>query len=99
VKLPVPVVPLKGHTHYPAKKWIVAELSDLGGVTLEPLYDDACDVGIDLLNPNTGNISRWCLSRYDSADGDLLAIILVPTMETVRKNPQLEGYELHLLND
>lgn len=37
---------------------LIVEASDIGYHGCQPLYDDACDVGVALLSPKTGNIVR-----------------------------------------
>lgn len=87
-------------THNLTDKVLVCEASELGGGKFSPLYDDACDIGLDLRNEKTGNITTWSFSRdvYD-ADGDLMHTELSPIFESVRRNPALQGYKMIILND
>lgn len=88
-------------THVAAKKVLVTELSDLGrSFSMKPLYDDACDVGLTLINERTGNVTRWYFAQdVVDADGDLMHIELRPTHESVATNPAIDGYTMLLLND
>jgi hypothetical protein len=88
-------------THFPKTKSLVAEISDIGVRSFQPLYDDAADVGFALRNEKTGNVTRWALSETlrDPVEGEILGWKMIPTTESVRSNPQLEGYTIRLLND
>lgn len=82
-------------------KTFTAEASDLKGCpTLQPLYDDAADIGLALYNPatNVSTVWYWADNEYDR-EGDLLGSKYMPTYETLRRNPQLEGWTVHILND
>jgi hypothetical protein len=68
---------------------------------MERLYDDACDVGLALRNPRTGNVTRWHMldEIRDPRENELLGWMLAPTHETLRKQPELQGYQLNIVND
>jgi hypothetical protein len=85
----------------PEKKTIVVEHSSMGpGRLLRQLYDDAADVGLALYNPATGHTVHWHWKEEKrDGEGDLAVTIFGPTWEDVRKQPQLEGWTLHVLND
>jgi hypothetical protein len=91
----------EGISHSAAAGLLIAEASDLQLRSLERLYDDACDVGLALRNPRTGNVTRWALHNEvrDPRENELLGWMLVPTPETVRKQPELQGYQLNIVND
>jgi len=92
----------EGVSHSAANTLLVCEASDLGrGFRLEQLYDDACDVGMALVNPRTGNVTRWALKEEirDPRENELLGWMMIPTPETVRKQPELRDYQLNILND
>ena len=91
----------EGISHSANKGILVCEASDIGLRRFEPLYDDACDVGIALVNPRSGNVTRWHLAETmtDPAEGEVLGWLLKPTTETVRKQPELAGYEFRIIND
>jgi hypothetical protein len=80
---------------------LIGEVSDIGLHGFERLYDDACDVGLALRNPRTGNVTRWALLEEvrDPRENELLGWMLVPTPETIRKQPELKDYQLNLVND
>jgi hypothetical protein len=81
-------------------KTLVAEHSSLGNPRLNHyIYDDACDVGIALYSPKTGHTITWYESQPVFRDGELCVWIFKPLPEDVRKHPQLEGWEVHILND
>lgn len=91
----------EGISHSAHRGILVCEASDIGLRRFEPLYDDACDVGISLINPRTGNVTRWFLSETlkDPVEGETLGWVLKPTTETIRKQPELANYQFRILND
>jgi hypothetical protein len=88
-------------SHSANKALLIGDASDIGFRGLERLYDDACDVGLALRNPLTGNATRWYLKREirDPRENELLGWMLAPTPETVRKQPELKDYQFNLAND
>ena len=85
------------------ERMMVAEHSDFAraGTSLDSqLYDDACDVGIALRNPDTGNTTRWFMheEKVDN-EGELIATIYQPCPETLRQHSRLRGWTVHILND
>ncbi len=92
----------EGISHNAHRGLLVCEASDLGrDFRLERLYDDACDVGMALINPRTGNVTRWSLLTEvrDPRENELLGWMLAPTPETIRKQPELKDYQLNIVND
>ena len=87
--------------HYPRSKSLVAEISSTGIKRFDRLYDDAADVGFAFRNEKTGSVTRWSLSREvrDEVENELVAWHFVPTPETLRDEPNTEGYKIVLLND
>lgn len=86
------------------EKYFSAEASSLGfraGMEpFGPLYDDACDVGITLDNPETGNRTHWYLQSPETdADNDVVQWTFKPTHETLRAHPKLAGWYLTIWND
>lgn len=82
------------------KKRIVIEHSSMGNMKLcSPLYDDAADVGLALYNPDSGVTTRWFMHQEKYSSDDLDVTIFKPCTETLRTQPQLAGWELHVLND
>jgi hypothetical protein len=100
-QLEVNTVSSAGIGHGATAKILVADISDLGNPRFERLYDDACDVGFALRNPKTGNVTRWALETEvrEPRENELLGWYFSPTPETVRRNPELEGYSFSLTND
>lgn len=78
---------------------LVTEASDLGLRGFQPLYDDACDVGIALRSHRTGAVTRWHLAEEHVRDGDITHWTLRPTTESVRQQPQIQHYKLTIYND
>jgi len=68
--------------------------------TMQPLYDDAADVGFALYNPATNVTTNWYWAEEErDKEGDLVVEIFKPTHETLRKHPKLQGWTIHILND
>lgn len=99
MQLKTAVVNIKLFTYSPEDKSYCAEMSDLGGAGFRPLYDDAADVGITVVIGTAE--TRWGLSHIerDEREGELLGWVLLPTPETLRTHPQLQGYKMRLFND
>ena len=92
----------KQFTSDPKRKMLIAEASDLGRNYLIQVWPDACDVGIEIVSQNTGRHSRWVQTeekRSNDLDNELLCTIYEPTRETLRTEPQLKGWTVHILND
>lgn len=93
----------QGIHHFPQRRVLVAEASELGlrpGQAWVQLYDDACDEGIVLRSHRTGAVTHWSLkSTTRSPDQEVMAWTLTPVTETLRRYPELQGYELRVLND
>ena len=87
--------------HYSKEKRLVAEISSTGIKRFDRLYDDAVDVGFAVFNEKTPSVTRWVLSREvrDEVENELVAWHFVPTPETLRAEPNTEGYKIVLLND
>lgn len=83
-----------------ASKLLVTEHSDLGNYIWQPLYDDACDVGLALYNPTTGVTTRWALSEEIlTAEKELVKTSFRPCSETLAKHPSLKDWMLVVFND
>lgn len=84
-------------------KKLVAEASSCGirpGVLpYGPLYDDAADVGITLLNLVTTVKTHWYMSMEVMLRGEVAAWVYKPCPETVRRHPHLADWEVHIQND
>ena len=52
---------------------LVAEVSDLGKLEIEPIYHDACDVGIAIKSHHTGRVERFAFTGTDRRDGEIVA--------------------------
>ena len=82
------------------------EASTLGGpgpFRMSPIYDDAADIGIVLVNPKTGAESVWYLAEKipmgSPEDNEIGGWKFCPTPETLRKHPQLAGRTVTVWND
>ncbi len=85
---------------YKAKKLLFGEIAELGVKQFERVYPDACDLGMVLVSHKTGKATTWVIDevRFDS-DGSILEWHLIPTNDTMRFNPELIGWTLHIAND
>lgn len=84
----------------PRAKRFVAEASEIGFCDFHRIYDDACDVGLAIRSDRTGQTATFYLSDEKlDADGDVQVWVLKPIAECLRKQPQLAGVEVHILND
>ncbi len=88
-------------SHSARKGLLIGEASDIGFRGVSRLYDDACDVGLALRNPRTGNVTRWFLitEMRDPRENEILGWSFGPAPETVRKHPELATYQFNLVND
>ena len=81
----------------------VVDASDLGmrpGEGFEQLFDDACDVGIALHNPQTGQVTTWYVTNsVVDRDGDIVFWTLLPMPYDINHHPRLRGYRLNVYND
>lgn len=84
-------------------KTFAAELSDLhDGFGMERVYDDACDIGLTLHNPDTGKEVTFYLAheeRSNDEDNELRWYEFAVIPEHVRKNRNLDGVKVILFND
>ena len=64
------------------------------------IYQDACDEGLEMVSAKTGSVAKFAVNetKYDG-EGDLLYWKLVPTVETKRKMPELDGVTVTIYND
>ena len=93
-------VDTKLFTHNKESKKFIAEMSDLGNIKFLPLYDDACDIGLAMLNTKTRNRTRWHVAQtLRDNDNDVTEWVLEPILETVRFFPKLAGYQMIIFND
>ena len=85
------------------RKLMFADASDLGfkagQVPGGALYDDAADFGITLRNTDKGTVAHWYESDMLFHNGEQIGWRYKPTNETLRKHPNLKGWEVHILND
>lgn len=84
-------------------KTMVAEASDMGNRHLQPLYDDACDVGFAVKSDVTGKVVTFVMtSPFHTGEGEDREIAgwhYVPTSESFRNVPECQGMEAKVFND
>jgi hypothetical protein len=82
---------------------LVAEASDLGNRHMEPLYDDACDVGFAVESVHTGAQVTYVMSTPfycgDGEDRELAGWYYIPTLESCRRVPDCIGTKATIFND
>lgn len=80
-----------------------AEASDLariGSEIFHRLYDDACDIGITIVNDKTGRWADFFLYAIDKdQEGDIACWKLAPTYETKRRIPGATNLKVVIFND
>lgn len=86
-----------GHT-------ISTEASDLqplsAGSMFARIYDDACDVGFQIVSERTSQVATFYLTDTQrDAEGDIQMWALRPIPETERAMPQLKGSVINIFND
>lgn len=86
-----------GHT-------ISTEASDLQatgeGSLFAPIYDDACDVGFQIVSEKSSQVATFFLAYTQrDAEGDIQMWTMYPVPETVRSMPQLKGAVINIFND
>ena len=81
-------------------KLFLAEASDLQNQHLNPLYDDAVDVGLVMESTKTGQLVRYYMSSaVKDNDGDVESWNYYPTTESIREVPECVGTSVTVFND
>ena len=79
---------------------LVGEASDMGNRHLQPLYDDACDVGFAVKSTHTGQVVTYCQCGVSCDDeGELAGWLYVPTPESCRRVPACAGTTAIIFDD
>ena len=87
-------------SHDVEDKIISCEISTLNNVKFTRLYDDACDLGLELLNPKTNNRTRWYLQKEEILfSGEVAGWIFRPCPESENGNQNMAGYKMIIWND
>lgn len=84
-------------SHDASTKTLVSEASTLQLRRFDRLYQDACDVGLELFNEKTESTSRWYLEETIRQEGDVIEWVLKPCGHNL-SDKQL-GYRMVILND
>lgn len=70
------------------------------GEVLGQVYDDACDEGFIIVSKKTGRDAVFAINEtVKDSEGDVRYWTMVPTRDTVRRLPQLKGWEVMVFND
>ena len=81
-------------------KTFTADMSELGSRVFQQIYPDACDLGITMISYKTGVEAKFVVqSENRDIENELLSWTLIPTTETLRKIPHLEGVKVIIFND
>jgi hypothetical protein len=79
---------------------LLVEASTVGFERFERLYDDACDEGVVMRSPRTGNDTRWYhTDTVRDADQDVVEWVFKPCSESVAKIPSIAFLTLRIIND
>lgn len=101
--LPIPCFDSSEFSYHKESKTFSAELSDFNGRVRKffgQIYDDACDVGLEVVSNKTGKSVKFYLSEEETdTEGELCLYRFLPLDEYVRKNPALAGMSVILFND
>ena len=94
-------VSLSLFTHNSADKVFIAEASDIGDDQLfQRVYNDACDVGFNVVNVASGqSILVTLLKETQDDDGETVSWEYVPSYEDVQRHPKLKNYRFLIYND
>jgi len=95
-------IDLSVFSHNKDTKTFCAEASDFGhGNLFQRIYDDACDVGFQVINPTTLNTILLIHSHEErTLDGmDVQYWEFTPSYEDMQKHPSLKGYKFVVYND
>lgn len=82
-------------------KTFTGEISDCGrNFRLNRIWEDACDVGIDVESHKTQAVATFYLSEEKrDRENDLMYLEFRPTAKAAMKNPKLYGVKIILFND
>jgi hypothetical protein len=73
--------------------------SELGSYMFKQLYEDACDVGLEIVSCRTGAVSKFYLeTEHVNDDNDITHWTLKPTTDTIRKFPLLKTATVTVFN-
>lgn len=79
---------------------LIGEASDVRNLHLQPLYDDACDVGFAVSSTHTGEVVVYSLNNVvRDIEGDILYWTYTPTWESEREVPLCRGTTAKIVND
>lgn len=87
-------------TYHNDTKGFATFASDLQDQHLNPLYDDAIDVGLVIQSAKTGKLVRYYMNNVvRDDDGDAAAWKYLPTTESLREVPECAGTSVTVFND
>lgn len=77
-----------------------AEASDMGNRHLQPLYDDAADVGFAIKSDKTGNVVIFSVVDVKrDGEGELQYWTYAATADCIRKYPECRKVQVLVFND
>ena len=80
-------------------KRFAADVSDLGSNPFVQVYPDALDQGIRVVSEKTDQEAIFVVDRENYNDDGLQHWMLIPTRDSVKKNPTLRGVSMILFNN
>lgn len=88
-------------THDSSKKCFTAEASDIGDAQLfQRIYDDACDLGFLVCNPDTNQSILVTLAHeHTDEEGEIESWVFLPDDVALKAHPKLKNYKFLIYND
>ena len=88
------------------QKLFTADMSTLDQgrtrLVFQRVFQDAIDVGFIMISHHTGMEVTFVVNKVDGGDedhdGEIMGWHLVPTKESIRKNPRCEGMKVLIVN-
>ena len=92
--------PICQFTYDSKTKTLIGEASDMLDSHLERLYDDSCDVGFAVRNPNTRNVVVFVLIKVnEDKEGEIQSWEYIISNDSVRNHPACSGMRAVIFND
>lgn len=57
------------------------------------------DIGLQIMNNSTGDVTTWCLTKVDMSCGDIAGWKFKPSADTIKEFPHLVDWTLLIVND
>lgn len=87
-------------SYQPHTRTFISDVSDLGPQVFERIYDDACDVGVQLVSAKTGKVIPFLMNdEVRDFDNDILRWNFVVEPTYARRNPSIADLKVVIFND